>query len=142
MTSPLPTLVPGATQRLGLGVEEALKVSRHTRFDELSGGMFNNNSTLQHHVRVELANRTSQHVTVEVLERVPAVPPSEKDIKVEESEVKPPWSKRTPPPGETPVEGERAWRLTLQPGETQTLSAAWTVRIPSNKVLVGGNRRT
>ncbi|WNG19562.1 DUF4139 domain-containing protein [Cystobacter fuscus] len=142
MTSPLPTLVPGATQRLGLGVEEALKVSRHTRFDELSGGMFNNASTLLHHVRVELANRTSQRVTVEVLERVPAVPPSEKDIKVEETEVKPPWSRRVPPPGEPPVEGERTWRLTLQPGETQTLSAAWTVRIPSNKVLVGGNRRT
>ncbi|WNG29081.1 DUF4139 domain-containing protein [Cystobacter fuscus] len=142
MTSPLPTLVPGTTQRLGLGVEESLKVSRHTRFDELSGGMFNNASTLLHHVRVELANRTSQRVTVEVLERVPAVPPSEKDIKVEETEVKPPWSRRVPPPGEPPVEGERAWRLTLQPGETQTLSAAWTVRIPSNKVLVGGNRRT
>ncbi|OJH40768.1 DUF4139 domain-containing protein [Cystobacter ferrugineus] len=142
MTSPLPTLVPGATQRLGLGVEESLKVSRNTRFDELSGGMFNNNSTLMHHVRVELANRTSQRVTVEVRERVPAIPPSEKDIKVEESEVTPPWSKHTPPPGETPVEGERAWRLTLKPGETQTLSAAWSVRIPSNKVLVGGNRRT
>ncbi|ATB41878.1 aspartate ammonia-lyase [Cystobacter fuscus] len=142
MTSPLPTLVPGTTQRLGLGVEESLKVSRHTRFDELSGGMFNNASTLQHHVRVELANRTSQRVTVEVLERVPSVPPSEKDIKVEETEVKPPWSRRVPPPGEPPVEGERAWRITLQPGETQTLSAAWTVRIPSNKVLVGGNRRT
>jgi uncharacterized protein (TIGR02231 family) len=142
MTSPLPTLVPGATQRLGLGVEEALKVSRNTRFDELSGGMFNNNSTLMHHVRVELANRTSQRVTVEVLERVPAVPPSEKDIKVEESEVQPAWSKRTPPPGETPVEGERVWRVTLKPGETQALSAAWSVRIPSNKTLVGGNRRT
>jgi hypothetical protein len=142
MTSPLPTLAPGATQRLGLGVEEALKVSRNTRFDELSGGMFNNVNTLLHHVRIELANRTSQRVTVEVIERIPAVPSSEKDIKVEESDVKPAWSKRSPLPGETPVEGERAWKLTLQPGETQALSAAWAIRIPSNKMLVGGNRRT
>ncbi|KFA89394.1 mucoidy inhibitor MuiA family protein [Archangium violaceum] len=143
MTSPLPTLSPGATQRLGLGVEESIKVSRNTRFDEASGGVFGGSNMLTHHVRVELANRTSQRVTVEVLERVPAVPSaSEKDIKVDEAEVRPAWSKRALLPGETPVEGERAWKVTLQPGEAQTLNATWAVRIPSSKMLVGGNRRT
>ncbi|MFY0565247.1 DUF4139 domain-containing protein [Archangium lansingense] len=143
MTSPLPTLAPGATQRLGLGVEESIKVSRNTRFDEASGGVFGGSNVLTHHVCVELANRTPQRVTVEVLERVPAVPSSvEKDIKVDETEVKPAWSKRPLLPGETPVEGERAWKVTLQPGEAQTLNATWAVRIPSSKMLVGGNRRT
>ncbi|OJT21067.1 aspartate ammonia-lyase [Archangium sp. Cb G35] len=143
MTSPLPTLAPGATQRLGLGVEESIKVSRNTRFDEASGGVFGGSNVLTHHVSVELANRTSQRVTVEVLERVPAVPSAaEKDIKVDEAEVKPAWSKRALLPGETPVEGERAWKVTLQPGEAQTLNATWAVRIPSSKMLVGGNRRT
>jgi hypothetical protein len=142
MTSPLPTLAPGATQRLGLGVEESLKVSRNTRFDEASGGMFGGATVLTHHVSVELANRTQHRVTVEVLERVPAIPTSEKDIKVDESEVKPAWSKRSLLPGETPVEGERAWKVTLQPGEKQALNATWVVRIPSSKMLVGGNRRT
>jgi len=143
MTSPLPTLAPGATQRLGLGVEESIKVSRNTRFDEASGGVFGGSNVLTHHVCVELANRTAQCVTVEVLERVPAVPSAaEKDIKVDEAEVKPAWSKRALLPGETPVEGERAWKVTLQPGETQTLNATWAVRIPSSKMLVGGNRRT
>jgi len=142
MTSPLPTLAPGATQRLGLGVEESLKVSRNTRYDEASGGMFGGANVLTHSVNIELANRTSHRVTVEVLERMPAVPSAEKDIKVEEAEVKPAWSKRTLLPGETPVEGERAWKVTLQPGETQALNATWVVRIPSSKMLVGGNRRT
>ncbi|HEX5754682.1 MAG TPA: DUF4139 domain-containing protein [Archangium sp.] len=143
MTSPLPTLAPGATQRLGLGVEESIKVSRNTRFDEASGGVFGGANVLTHHVCVELANRTAQRVTVEVLERVPAVPSAaEKDIKVDEAEVKPAWSKRALLPGETPVEGERAWKVTLQPGEAQTLNATWAVRIPSSKMLVGGNRRT
>ena len=142
MTSPLPTLAPGATQRLGLGVEESLKVSRNTRFEETSGGVFGGANVLTHHVRVELANRTSQRATVEVLERVPAIPAAEKDIKVEETEVKPPWARRVLLPGELPVEGERAWKVVLQPGETQTLSATWAVRIPASKMLVGGNRRT
>jgi len=142
MTSPLPTLVPGAVQRLGLGVEESLKVSRNTRFEEVSGGMFGGVTVLAHHVSIELANRLNQPVTVEVHERVPAVPVSEKDVKVEEQEVLPPWHKRPLLPEETPVEGERAWRVTLKPGEKQALNATWAVRIPSNKMLQGGNRRT
>ncbi|WIG96988.1 mucoidy inhibitor MuiA family protein [Myxococcus sp. SDU36] len=143
MTSPLPTMAPGSTQRLGLGVEESIKVARNTRFDEATGGMFGGSTMLTHHVSVELANRLANRVLVEVCERVPTVPAStEKDIKVEELEVAPLWQKRLPLPGEEKVEGERAWRVVLQPGEAQTLKATWTVKIPGNKMLGGGNRRT
>ncbi|WP_342374166.1 DUF4139 domain-containing protein [Myxococcus stipitatus] len=143
MTSPLPTMPPGSTQRLGLGVEESIKVARNTRFDEASGGIFGGATMLTHHVSVELANRLTNRILIEVCERVPAVPSNyEKDIKVEEMEVAPHWQKRTPLPGEVPVEGERAWRVVLQPGEAQTLKATWTVKIPASKMLGGGNRRT
>lgn len=143
MTSPLPTMPPGSTQRLGLGVEESIKIARNTRFDEATGGIFGGSTMLTHHVSVELANRMSNRILVEVCERVPAVPSGfEKDIKVEETEVAPVWQKRTPLPGEVPVEGERAWRVVLQPGEAQTLKATWTVKIPASKMLGGGNRRT
>jgi uncharacterized protein (TIGR02231 family) len=142
MTSPLPTLAPGATQRLGLGVEESIKVSRNTRFDEASGGVFGGASVLTHRVSVEVANRLSRPVTVELRERVPVVPQGEKDIKVEEAEVKPAWRPPEPLPGDTPVEGERAWRVALQAGEKQNLEATWVIRIPSSKMLQGGNRRT
>lgn len=143
MTSPLPTMAPGSTQRLGLGVEESIKVARNTRFDEATGGMFGGSTMLTHHVSVELANRLGNRILVEVCERVPTVPAStEKDIKVEELEVAPPWQKRLPLPGEAKVEGERAWRVVLQPGEAQTLKATWSVKIPGNKMLGGGNRRT
>jgi uncharacterized protein (TIGR02231 family) len=142
MTSPLPTLAPGATQRLGLGVEESIKVSRNTRFEEASGGVFGGSSVITHHVSIELANRLAQPVAVEVLEQVPAVPASEKDVKVEEMETAPAWHKRTLLPGETPVEGERAWRVVVPAGGKQALNATWVVRIPSSKMLQGGNRRT
>ncbi|MFL5344476.1 MAG: DUF4139 domain-containing protein [Hyalangium sp.] len=142
MTSPLPTLAPGATQRLGLGVEESIKVSRNTRFDEASGGVFGGANVLTHRVSVEVANRLGRPVTVEVRERVPVAPKEEKDIKVEEAEIKPAWRPPEPLPGDTPVDGERAWRVTVQPGEKQSLDATWIVRIPSSKMLQGGNRRT
>jgi len=142
MTSPLPTLAPGATQRLGLGVEESIKVSRNTRYDEASGGVFGGATVLTHHVSVEVANRLGRPATVEIRERVPVPPRDEKDIKVEETEIKPAWRTPEPLPGDTPVEGERAWRVTLQAGEKQALDATWVVKIPSSKMLQGGNRRT
>ena len=142
MTSPLPTLAPGATQRLGLGVEESIKVSRNTRFDEASGGVFGGATVLTHRVSVEVANRLGRPVLVELRERVPVTPTGEKDIKVEEAEVRPPWRAPEVLPGDTPVDGERAWRVTLQAGEKQMLEAAWAVKIPSSKMLQGGNRRT
>ncbi|MBE4751574.1 DUF4139 domain-containing protein [Corallococcus sp. ZKHCc1 1396] len=142
MTSPLPTMGPGETQRLGLGVEEALQVARNTRFDEATGGMFGNSTVLTHHVSVELANHLSRPVNVTVSERVGAVPESQKDIKVEETEVTPPWHKPTPIPGELPVEGERVWRVSIPAGAKRSLKATWVVKLPASKMLAGGNRRT
>ncbi|WP_404372413.1 DUF4139 domain-containing protein [Corallococcus coralloides] len=142
MTSPMPTLGPGETQRLGLGVEEALQVARNTRFDEASGGMFGNSTVLTHHVSVEVANHLSRAANIAISERISAVPESQKDIKVEESEVVPPWQKPTPLPGEEAVEGERVWRVSVPAGEKRSMKATWVVKLPASKMLNGGNRRT
>ncbi|RKG90884.1 DUF4139 domain-containing protein [Corallococcus sp. CA049B] len=142
MTSPMPTLGPGETQRLGLGVEEALQVARNTRFDEASGGMFGNSTVLTHHVSVEVANHLSRAANIAISERISAVPESQKDIKVEEAEVAPPWQKPTPLPGEEAVEGERVWRVSVPAGEKRSMKATWVVKLPASKMLNGGNRRT
>ncbi|MHA7631752.1 DUF4139 domain-containing protein [Corallococcus sp. M7] len=142
MTSPMPTLGPGETQRLGLGVEEALQVARNTRFDEASGGMFGNSTVLTHHVSVEVANHLTRAANIAISERISAVPESQKDIKVEEAEVAPPWQKPTPLPGEEAVEGERVWRVSVPAGEKRSMKATWVVKLPASKMLNGGNRRT
>ncbi|MBN8228133.1 DUF4139 domain-containing protein [Corallococcus macrosporus] len=142
MTSPLPTLGPGETQRLGLGVEEALQVARNTRFEEATGGMFGNSTVLTHHVTVDVANHLSRPANIVISERVGAVPESQKDLKVEEAEVVPPWQKPTPLPGEAAVEGERVWRVSVPAGEKRSMKATWVVKLPASKMLNGGNRRT
>ncbi|NOK08452.1 DUF4139 domain-containing protein [Corallococcus exercitus] len=142
MTSPLPTLGPGETQRLGLGVEEALQVARNTRFEEATGGMFGNSTVLTHHVSVEVANHLPRPASIAISERIGAVPESQKDLKVEEAEVVPPWQKATPLPGEDAVEGERVWRVSVPAGEKRSMKATWVVKLPASKMLNGGNRRT
>jgi hypothetical protein len=139
MTVPMPTLAPGGEERVGLGVEEGVKVSRNTRFNEAQGGLFGGAAVLEHGVEIEVANRLAQAIHVEVQERVPVS--SEKDIKIEETQVQPAWTPNNKPLNGVLVEGARAWRVKLGANEAKKLSAQYAIRIPNQKVLVGGNRR-
>ena len=38
--------------------------------------------------------------------------------------------------------GARRWLITVPAGQTTTLSAQFTIRIPADRMLVGGNRRS
>lgn len=142
MTSTMPAIPPGAnTERLGLGVEEAIKVARKTNFAETTGGFLGGSTVLKHDVDIEVNNRLASVANLEVRERVPQVPLSEKDIKVEEAEVKPAWGKVAGPVDGVVTEGLRRWHVTVPPGGRTTLTASFLVRIPADKMLVGGNRR-
>jgi hypothetical protein len=142
MTTTMPAIPPGAnTERLGLGVEEAIKVARKSAFAETTGGFLGGSTVLKHDVEIELNNRLGAAVSIEVRERLPQVPANEKDIKVEEAEVKPAWEKVDGPLDGLLVAGLRRWRLSVPAGSRSTLTAQYLVRIPADKMLVGGNRR-
>ncbi len=143
MTTALPAIGPGADQshRLGLGVEEAIKVARKTQFKETSGGFLGGSTVLPHDIEIELNNRLAAPALIEVRERVPWADPSDKDVKVEDAQSVPPWEKvETPVDGEL-VKGLRRWRVTVPPGQTMKLTAQFAIRMPADKMLVGGNRR-
>ena len=145
MTTRLPAVPPraDATHRLGLGVEEAIKVARKTSFKENTGGFLSGATLLPHEIEIELSNRLATAAKVEVRERVPSVAPeAEKDVKVEETLVQPPWETiEAPLDGQAVVRGARRWVVTVPPGERLTLVAQYAIRMPSDRMLVGGNRR-
>lgn len=143
MTTMLPTLAPGASdQRLGLGVEEAIKVARRTKANETTGGFLGGSTVLPHEIEVELQNRLSSPAVIEVRERVPTPDASEKDLKLEEGTIDPPWERIEDPIEGRTVRGARRWRIRLDPGAKKTLSAQFSIRIPADQMLVGGNRRS
>jgi hypothetical protein len=145
LTSTLPAVPPGAQalHRLGLGVEEAIKVARRTTYKEMPGGFLGGSTVLAHEVEVEIANRLGSPVPIEVRERLPCLDPgAEKEARVEEGAASPPWEVvEEPLDGDQVVRGARRWRLTVAPGEVLTARASYTIRIPSDAMLVGGNRR-
>ena len=143
MTTSLPAITPGADQshRLGLGVEESLKVSRKTQYKETTGGFLGGSTVLPHEVEIELNNRLATPALIEVRERVPVVDASEKDLKVEEAQITPPWDKVETPIDDQVLKGARRWRVTVPPGQSMKLTAQYAIRMPNDRMLVGGNRR-
>ncbi|MFD5711917.1 DUF4139 domain-containing protein [Streptomyces pharetrae] len=138
LTTSLPTLAPGGVCRVGLGPNEAIAVTRRTSLHESTSGLRNNVTVLDHRVHVELANRLTVPVTVEVRERVPVT--SDADVRIEE---KADWT--APSDGaeaEEHAPGTRSWRIELPARATAALDGGYVIRIPAAKALTGGNRRS
>ena len=126
--------------KLGLGVEQAIKVARNVHFEENKAGLIGGSLDLEHTVTVTLANHLAAPARVEVRERIPVpADQNEDDIHVTVGDVSPEWDEWEP--DERPLRGGRRWRVKVPAGGERTLEAAWTVRIPKGNELVGGNRR-
>ncbi|MEU5716460.1 DUF4139 domain-containing protein [Streptomyces sp. NPDC020403] len=138
LSTALPTLAPGAVRRVGLGPAEGVRVTRRTHLRESTSGLRNNTAVLDHRVRIELANRLSTAVDLEVRERVPVT--SDPDVRIEERAG---WTEPENGPGpDRHAPGTRVRRVVLPPGGTAELDGGYEIRIPAGKAVVGGNRRS
>jgi len=140
LTSGVDEVPRGGVLRLGLGVEQRLKVSRNARFSEKTGGLIGGRLDLLHSIEIELENLLGREAPVEVRERIPITRDEEKDITVEEGEVVPRWTEWEPE-DQPALKGGRRWDVVVAPGQKQTLRASYAIRIASKHELVGGNRR-
>ncbi|MFE0464912.1 DUF4139 domain-containing protein, partial [Kitasatospora sp. NPDC058965] len=135
----LPTLAPGASRRIGLGVAESVRATRRTETQESSSGLRSSTTVVTERIHVELANRLPYPVTVEVRERIPVT--GERDIRIEEQPGTPAWSAPDTPTPEEPA-GTRRWRTELPAGGRAALSGGYEIRFPASQALTGGNRRS
>jgi hypothetical protein len=133
----------GAAVTLGLGVDQAVKVSRNTHFREETKGLTRGSLALAHQIAIGVQSHAPHPIQLEVRERVPTTQKDEKEIEVELGEVTPDWQPWEPEAeaGGTPLKGGHRWLVSLAAGEKKELRAAYRVRISSKHELVGGNRR-
>ncbi|MDH6134105.1 hypothetical protein P3T37_003507 [Kitasatospora sp. MAA4] len=134
----LPTLAPGATRRVGLGVAESVRATRRTEVQESTAGLRGGITVVEQRVHVGLANRLGHAVTVEVRERIPV--PGDKDIRIEDRPGSPGWTAPAEASEAYPA-GTRLWRVELPAGGRAQLEGGYEIRIPAGKALTGGNRR-
>jgi hypothetical protein len=141
LSTQLPTVPARGEFRLGLGVEQAVKCARNTRFKEQrSGTKIVATAELIHDITVDLSNNLEREIQCEVRERIPQ-PAENAEVVVEEGKVHPAWETYKQEERGRPVEGGRRWRVKVGAGKKERLEAQYVVKLYANNEVVGGNRR-
>ncbi len=145
LTSDVEFTPPKGAMQLGLGVEQAVKVSRNTGYKEESSGLIRGSLVLKHEIRIELQNHLDSEIDCEVRERIPSIRKDEDDIEIKIGEVEPSWSPYEVELASSPEAGLKGgyyWRIRV-PGQggKSRLTAKYDIKIPAKYELVDGNRR-
>lgn len=135
----MPVVGPGETLKLGLGVEQRIKVARNVQFEESVAGMLRGSLELEHHLEVEVVSYIDTDALLEVRERIPVLREDEDDIEVRVEKCEPKWSPYKNK--DDTLRGGYEWKIPLARGEKHILEASYTIKISSKNELAGGNRR-
>ncbi|HEX8700920.1 MAG TPA: DUF4139 domain-containing protein, partial [Myxococcaceae bacterium] len=141
LSTTLPSVPPNGDFKLGLGVEQAIRCARNTRYrEERSGTKIVATTELWHDITIDLVNNLDREIVCEVRERIPQ-PAQDAEVVVEEGTITPAWEPYTQEERSSPLEGGRRWRLTVAANSASKLSAQYVVKLYANNELNGGNRR-
>jgi hypothetical protein len=138
MTAPMRMTPPKGMIKLGLGVEQQIKVARNTTFAEEGTGIMGGSLVLKHEIDIGLRNLLRTPAEIEVRERVPVAREGEEHLKVT-TRATPPWQPYEPP--EESLRGGYRWQIRMAPTEETRLHAAYHITIPAKMEVAGGNRR-
>ncbi len=141
LTTKLPTVPARGELKLGLGVEQAIKIARNTKFNEMrSGEKVVAMTQLVHDVQIDVTNMLGRAIELEVRERIP-IAALGAEVVIDEDEVVPAWTPYDQSERHQPIDGGRCWEVAIDAGATTTLRARYIVKIYANQEVVGGNRR-
>jgi uncharacterized protein (TIGR02231 family) len=141
LSTTLPAVAPRGDFKLGLGVEQAIRCARNTKYHEArSGTKIVATTELWHELFIDLANNLDREIVCEVRERIPQ-PAEEAEVVVEEGTITPAWEPYTQEERTKALDGGRRWRITVPANSTAKLSAQYVVKLYANNELNGGNRR-
>jgi hypothetical protein len=141
LTTALATVPARGELKLGLGVEQAIKISRNARFNETrTGEGVVAMVELVHDIDIEVVNHLGRAIDIEVRERIP-VPSPGAEVQVDERTVTPAWETYTQEERDAYVVGGRRWVLQVAQGASSKLTARYVLKLFSNSEVAGGNRR-
>ncbi|MBA2664293.1 MAG: mucoidy inhibitor MuiA family protein [Bradymonadaceae bacterium] len=129
----------GAQIRVGLGVDERIRVVRNARMKEESSGLLGGKRALVHEVDMEFRSSLGFLAEVEVIDRIPVT--DDANVQVEMIEGQPASAPYDQKEYDAPVRGGRRWKLVLKPGATSTIRYGYRIVLRAKDELWGGNRR-
>lgn len=138
-TARLPITDTGGEMRIGLGVEQRLRVARNSRANETRAGLLSGSTSIDREISVEVASAIPTEVTVVLRERVPVT--DDPTIEIRQTSASPPTVPYLQPASRTPLRGGVEQRLSVPAGGKAQARLAYRITLPARSELVGGNRR-
>ena len=139
LSTDLRLAAPRGEVKIGLGVEQAIKVARNTSYAEETAGLMGGSLSLRHEVVIDVANRRERAINIEVQERLPTLREREDEIQLDVVAVEPGWAPFEPE--EYALKGGHRWLVQVPGGQQKKLRVVYVIKISAKKELVGGNRR-
>ena len=130
----------GGRARVGMGVEDRVKVARNVRIEEKSAGLLGGQRTVDHAVTIDVVSSLPYPALLEIRDRTPC---TEEDSGVEVKLVS-----ATPAPHAKDIDGAGAilrggllWQLPLDAGAAAKVAFQYRIALSAKDEVVGGNRR-
>ncbi|AKT42841.1 DUF4139 domain-containing protein [Chondromyces crocatus] len=129
----------GGMLRVGLGVEDRLRVARNARVEEQTAGLLGGSLAVEHEVTIDLSSSLGRSVSVEVLDRAPVTDDKDLEIKLLASQPKAePYAQADV--GQ-PVRRGLRWSIEVPAGGKASVSFGYRLTLSAKNEVVGGNRR-
>lgn len=129
----------GGTLRVGMGVDERLRVARNVRAKEDTAGLLGGDTIIDHTVSIELSSALGSPALVELIDRIPVT--DEKTVEVTPRGARPEPERFTQAERGAAVRGGLRWEVIVPAGGRSAVEFGYRLTIPSKNELVGGNRR-
>lgn len=141
LSTELRKVAPKGEFTLGLGVEDAIKVSRNAHFQERrSDNKVVAMTELSHSIAIEVFNHLERDIQCEIREIIP-IATDGAEVDIEEKHIFPSWEKYEQSERNHELEGGRRWITTIGAAKSKSFNAEYVLRIYANNEIVGGNRR-
>lgn len=134
-----PKVGRGGRIRVGLGLEERVKIARNVRIEEEKAGLLGGSLSVLHTITLEIASSLSNPVALELLERLPIS--DDKNLKIERIRATPEPMAYDQAESQHPIKGGLRWQLNLNATHKQIVELVYKLSFSARQEIVGGNRR-
>lgn len=129
----------GGALRVGMGVEDRVRVARNLRSDEETTGLLGGSTQVNHHVSIELSSALGQAVVIDLYDRLPVS--DDKSVTIDLLSARPEAKEYTQSERGLPIRGGLVWSVPLTAGGKAKVEYSYRIVFPGKSEIVGGNRR-
>ena len=129
----------GGSLRVGMGVEDRVRVARNVRAEEESAGLLGGTTAMTHTVTIEISSSLGQPIQIDVLDRMPVS--EDKSLTVELIAEKPAHTPYDQAERGAPIRRGMKWRVQLPAAGKTKIEYQYRLSFSAKNENIGGNRR-